>query len=173
MESTIEFEIDLFAGSSPSMDEIRKLSEFVHSSEVNLIAFSEQVEENMDKTGPKVFLAAGISLFILGRSAEAVEKLTKAKDCKEKFIYLAFALRRIGQFDQAIESLQNSLNYKADTLTITLEKVAGVDNPALYKIADIDQLDYIVTDTCPARAWQIVARKKSIKLIYPKDSKSK
>jgi DeoR/GlpR family transcriptional regulator of sugar metabolism len=42
------------------------------------------------------------------------------------------------------------------------------DNPALYKIADIDQLDYIVTDTCPADAWRIAAKKNNIKLIYPK-----
>ena len=42
------------------------------------------------------------------------------------------------------------------------------DNPALYKIADIDQLDYIVTNTRPSKAWQQVAKKKNIKLIYPK-----
>lgn len=42
------------------------------------------------------------------------------------------------------------------------------DNPALYKIADIDQLDYIVTDTRPSGAWRIAARKNNIKLIYPK-----
>jgi len=42
------------------------------------------------------------------------------------------------------------------------------DNPALYKIADIDQLDYIVTDLRPSRAWHRVAKKKDIKLIYPK-----
>ena len=45
------------------------------------------------------------------------------------------------------------------------------DNPALYKIADIDQLDYIVTDTRPANAWRIAARKNHIKLIYPKVGK--
>ena len=42
------------------------------------------------------------------------------------------------------------------------------DNPALYKIADIDQLDYIVTDTRLSSAWRIAARKNNIKLIYPK-----
>jgi DeoR family fructose operon transcriptional repressor len=42
------------------------------------------------------------------------------------------------------------------------------DNPALYKIADIDELDYIVTDTSPSKAWHEVANKKNIKLVYPK-----
>ena len=42
------------------------------------------------------------------------------------------------------------------------------DNPALYKIADIDELDYIVTDTRPSKAWHKAASKKNVKLIYPK-----
>ena len=42
------------------------------------------------------------------------------------------------------------------------------DNPSLYKIADIDQLDYIVTDAKPSKTWHRVAKKKNIKLIYPK-----
>ena len=42
------------------------------------------------------------------------------------------------------------------------------DNPALYKIADIDQLDYIITDTKPSKAWHQAAKKKNIKLVYPK-----
>ena len=124
MEPTTEFEINLFAANLPTMDEIGKLSELVHSSERNQLTFSEQVEQNMDKTGQKASLAVGIGLFILGRNAEAVDKLQKANDCKEKFIYLALALRRIGKFDDAIENFQNCLDYEADTLTITLEKVA-------------------------------------------------
>ena len=124
MEPITECEIDLFASNLPSMEEIKKLSEFVRSGEANLIAFREQVEENMSKTGQKASLAVGIGLFILGRDDEAVKKLQKAKDCKEKFTYLAFALRRMGEFDEAIENLQNSLNYEAETLTTTLEKAA-------------------------------------------------
>ena len=40
------------------------------------------------------------------------------------------------------------------------------DNPALYKIADIEQLDYIVTDTHPSNQWHRLAKEKGIKLIY-------
>jgi len=124
MKPTTEPEINLFANESPSMDEIKKLIRFVNSSESNQIAFCEQVEANMSKSGQKACLAAGIGLYILGRNSEAAKKLEKAKDCKEKFIHLAFALRRIGEFDEAIENLQESLNYEADTLSITLEKAA-------------------------------------------------
>ena len=41
------------------------------------------------------------------------------------------------------------------------------DNPALYRIADIDQLNYIVTDSKPSGPWHRIARRKKIKLIYP------
>lgn len=42
------------------------------------------------------------------------------------------------------------------------------DKPALYKIADIDELDYIVTNECPSNAWLKAIREKDIKLLYPK-----
>jgi len=124
MEPIAKLGIDLFGKDLPSMDEIKMFSEAVHCSERNQTAFSEQLESNMGRQSPKARLAAGIGLFILGRNAEAVEKLQKAQDCKEKFIYLAFALRRMGKFDEAIEKLQKSLDYEADTLSTTLEKVA-------------------------------------------------
>jgi len=124
MKPITEFPINLFADNLPSLDEIKQLAESVHSSESNEIAFSEQVESNLSKTGQKAALATGIGLFIMGKNAEAIVKLQKAKDCAEKFIYLAFALRRAGSFAEAIEALQKSLDYEADQLSITMEKVA-------------------------------------------------
>jgi len=124
MEPVTEQGIDLFAENLPSLDQIKTLSEFVHSSEKNLIGFREHVESNMSKAGQKACLAAGIGLFILGRNAEAAEKLAKGSDCKEKFIYLAFALRRMRRFEEAIESLKSSLNYEADKLRVAMEKAA-------------------------------------------------
>ena len=41
------------------------------------------------------------------------------------------------------------------------------DNPALYKIAEIEKLDYIVTDCKPSKAWHKAAKEKHIKLMYP------
>ena len=41
------------------------------------------------------------------------------------------------------------------------------DNPALYKIADIDELDYIVTDEMPSTQWLSACQQKNIKLVCP------
>lgn len=124
MEQIMECQIDLFADQLPSTDEIKQLSEFVNSSERNIIAFSEQLAEYMNKTSAEAVLATGIGLFILGKYDQAAEKLKKAADCKEKFIYLALAFRRMHNFNEAIENLQKSLKFQADTVSITLEKVA-------------------------------------------------
>jgi DNA-directed RNA polymerase subunit alpha len=124
MEPIAELQVDLFADELPSMDRITELSNHVHSSEANRLKFTVQLEENMSKTSAKARLAQGISLSILARFDEAVEKLQKAEDCKEKFFYLAFALRRKGKFDEAMENLRKSLDYDADPLAVALEKSA-------------------------------------------------
>ncbi len=54
---------------------------------------------------------------------QAIEKLAKAKDCREKSIVLAFALRRQRRFDEAIENLQNSLSLGADKMSVVMEKI--------------------------------------------------
>ncbi len=135
MEPIVEPEINLFAGELPSMEDITKFSHFVHQSELNQLRFAEQLESNMARTSPKAQLAVGIGLFIVGRPDEAVKKLQKAKDCKEKFIYLAFALRRTGKFDEAIKNLQKSLDYGAETLNINLEKVATYRHASDFEAA--------------------------------------
>lgn len=124
MEPVMESGIDLFADDLPSMDEIKTLSEFIHCGEANIINFNEQVESNTSRTGQKACLATGIGLSILGRNAEAVEKLEKGTDCKEKYLHLAYALRWMGEYEKAIESLQKSLDYEADKLYVTMEKAA-------------------------------------------------
>ncbi len=136
MESITEPEIDLFADALPSMDEIKTLSDYIHSGEANMLAFGEQVESNMSSNAQKTSLAVGIGLFILGRYAEAIEKLQKAGDCKEKFIYMAFAHRKIKEYDAAIENLQKSLNHEADSLSISLEKVATYRHAENFKAAE-------------------------------------
>ncbi len=122
-EQIIRVEIDLFADVLPSLDQIKELSNFVHSSESNVLAFTAKIQENLSKTSADAILATGIGLYILGRNTEALEKLEKAADCKEKFIYIAYALRRLKQYDQTIENLQKALDHQADQLFINLEKV--------------------------------------------------
>ncbi len=135
MESVTESGIDLFADNLPSMDQIRTLSESVNSSEKSQVDFSDQLESNMSGTGRKASLAQGLGLFILGRYTEAAKKLAKGKDCKEKFLCRAFALRRIGEFDQAIESLKESLNHEAEKLEVALEKACTYRHAANFKAA--------------------------------------
>ncbi len=74
----------------------------------------------------------------------------------------------------------------ADVATVTFTKLvlkraakvyfvgdyAKFDNPALYKIADIDRLDAIVTDRKPTGRWMKAAQRNRIKMIYPKDSRT-
>jgi DNA-directed RNA polymerase subunit alpha len=115
---------DLFGEELLSIEQIKKLSERVHSSEASRLAFAEQVEQSLSKTGGKGCLAAGMGLFILGRDAEAVEKLQKGTDCKEKYMCLAFALRRLGKYDEAIENLNAGAKQGADSLAVSLEKAA-------------------------------------------------
>jgi DNA-directed RNA polymerase subunit alpha len=124
MEAVATSSIDLFSDNLPSLDQIKKFSDNVHSTEAGQIAFREQLNQNLSKSGQKAELASGIGLFIVGKSQEAVEKLVKGKDCIEKFIYLAYAQRNIGQFSQAIESLNKSLEFQADPLFVSLEKTA-------------------------------------------------
>ena len=124
MEPLVKCKIDLFGDELPSMEQIAELSAYVHSSEKKRNDFSEQVESNMGRTSAKAVLAVGIGLFILGRNSEAVKKLEKAEDCNEKFTYLAFALRCLGRFEEAIENLDKSLKHGANSLNVSLEKAA-------------------------------------------------
>jgi len=69
----------------------------------------------------------------------------------------------------------------ADVATVTftrrvLERAAKVyfvgdhtkfDNPALYRIADLDRLDGIVTDRQPPEQWLAAAQQKGIRMMYP------
>ncbi len=124
MEQTAELQVNLFRESLPSMEEIRTLSHLVHSSEANQQRFAEQVEQNLGSTSGLGALEAGIGLFILGRYREAAEKLQKGQDSKEKFLYLAFAQRRLKKYDEALRSLQRAKDAGAEALNVSLEKAA-------------------------------------------------
>lgn len=124
MEQTAELQINLFREQVPSMEEIRNLSHMVHSSEANQVRFAELVEQNLSSTSAVTSLEAGIGLFILGRYLQAIAKLQKGPDCKEKFLYLAFALRRMRKFDEAIAALNRAKELGAEALNVSFEKVA-------------------------------------------------
>ena len=121
MEQLIEPEINLFAETLPSLEEIKTFSEYIHTGERTMLHFASQVEENMGNSAFQSSGALGIALYILGRYEEAIEKLQKASDSLQKYIYIAYALRRIRKYDEAIETFNKSLNFGADQLAIKLE----------------------------------------------------
>ncbi len=122
MEETAVSDIDLFADQLPPMEQIAKLADFINSAERNKMNFEAKLEENLSRTGSGV--AAGIGLCILGRYKQALEKLQAGKDCKEKFMYLAFALRAMRRFDEAVDNLQKAAEHQADAFKVNLEKTA-------------------------------------------------
>jgi DNA-directed RNA polymerase subunit alpha len=124
MEQTAELQVNLFRGQLPSMEDIRALSRAVHASEVNQQKFAEQVEQNLGGTSGLGALEAGIGLFILGRYREALAKLQKGQDCKEKFMCLAFTQRRLRKHEEAIQSLQRAKDAGAEAMNVSLEKAA-------------------------------------------------
>lgn len=124
MSPTTEPQINLFSNELPSVDDLGTLARLVNCSEINQLRFAEQVEANMGRTSAKAQLATGIGLFVLSRCGEAVDKLKKGSDCKEKYLYLAMALRRLGKFDEAIENLQTCIEHGADPLRMALEKAS-------------------------------------------------
>lgn len=118
MATTMEnLGIDLFGSEDLSLGELRKLDTQVNCSEISKIAFGEQIEANIKKK-----LQAGIGLVMLCKNAQAVKLLEKAKDCKEKFLYMGTALRNLRKYDEAIASFDNAGKQKADSLLIGIEK---------------------------------------------------
>ena len=124
MEEAVAQEIELFAETLPSIEHISKLVDSVNSSESARADFTAKVEENMSRTAGSTVLATGIGLYILGRNSEAVNKLQRCEDGSHKCLYMVFALRRLGRYDEAIDSLDNAASQGVETLTVNLEKAA-------------------------------------------------
>ncbi|MHC5060593.1 MAG: tetratricopeptide repeat protein [Planctomycetota bacterium] len=119
MVATGEAKIELFGGKLPGLDELKKLSSYVNSSEINKLAFAKEIKSHLDNN-----LAAGVGLAILGRNSEAVKTLAKAGDSIEKFMYLGYAYRRMGMFDNALTAFTKAGKKRADSLMVAIEKAA-------------------------------------------------
>ena len=119
MVAIAEVKIDFFGVELPGLEELKNLSLYVNSSEINKIAFADEIARKLGNS-----LAAGIGLVILGRDAEGVAKLQKGEGCKEKFMYLGYAYRRMGKFDEALASFSEVGKKQADSLMVSLERAA-------------------------------------------------
>ncbi|HEX41010.1 MAG TPA: tetratricopeptide repeat protein [Phycisphaerales bacterium] len=133
MEQVASPGLDLFAGTTPSMADVRQLTHSVNSTDRSRMAFAQQLEGHLADTSAKTLLATGIGLCVLGRYREAADKLKKAHDCAEKYLCLAQALERTGRYADAVAALDKCLQFNADTLAVNMEKAA-----AYRKAGDFD-----------------------------------
>ena len=111
-----EAQVDLFGSQIPSFEDLRKLSAMVNSSDLKQEAFSQELQAS--KTG----LGKGIGLCMIVRYAEAIKCLSKAGDCKEKYVYLGRAQSNEKQFDEALSSFDKAGKNGADSLMVALLK---------------------------------------------------
>jgi hypothetical protein len=81
MEPMQELAVSLFADGVPSLEVIRQVADFAHSSEARGIRLAEEVRANAGRTSPKDSLAVGVGLYILVNYREAADRLAGATDC--------------------------------------------------------------------------------------------
>ncbi|MDO8302784.1 MAG: DNA-directed RNA polymerase subunit alpha C-terminal domain-containing protein [Sedimentisphaerales bacterium] len=124
MAATAVAKADLFGTTNPSMEQIGEMALLVHSSEGNRIAFAKQLETHLEKNDAATSLIVGVGLYLLGNYNAAIPKLEKAKDSQQKCFYLAWALRRVGRYDDALVALDKARSQQADQLKVTLERAA-------------------------------------------------
>ena len=108
----------LFAEQLPSIEQIKQIGSVVNSSELNKINFEKNFEGASD-------LAAGIGLNIVGKYRQSVERLNKAADCGEKFLFLAWSLTQIHSFDKATEAYDKAAAAGMDEVTVAMSKVSN------------------------------------------------
>ena len=120
MVSIADAKADLFGANLPSLDKLSKLEKLVSCSQLNKTEFAELIEKNKNNT-----LAAGIGLVMLGQYTQGAEILKKATDCKEKLMYLGWALQKLGLLDESIESLDKAAKQGADSLAVAMAKTAA------------------------------------------------
>ncbi|MBN1362772.1 MAG: tetratricopeptide repeat protein [Sedimentisphaerales bacterium] len=124
MDQTAEMDVRLFGAQLPSMQQLQALSRFVNSSETTRLRFAEEVRSQAESASAGAALAVGIGLFMLRHYDQAVEKLQKAQDCREKFSYLAAAYCKRRRYQEAMDCLRRTLDFGAEPLAVRLEKTA-------------------------------------------------
>ncbi|MFA5423771.1 MAG: DNA-directed RNA polymerase subunit alpha C-terminal domain-containing protein [Phycisphaerae bacterium] len=120
MEQAVAQQVDLFGKDLPTVEQIDELIDTVNCSQTNRTKFAGAVEQNAGNSKAGV----GIGLYILGKYKDAIEKLEKAGDCPQKYLYLALAHARHCKYDKAIQSLDKAEKLGLEQLRVNLEKVS-------------------------------------------------
>jgi len=116
MVSLADAPVNLFGGTLPSIENIKKLWQYVNASESNRIKFREEAEKQSDAT------VQGIALLMCGKTADAIEKLNKGTDCPQKHYMLGLAYRKLKDCDKALEQFELAAK-ESDSVIATLEKI--------------------------------------------------
>lgn len=125
-------QIDLFGSEMPSFEQIRKLASLVNASNLNMAAFSEELEANGSRSKDS---GKGIGLYILRQYAKAIKSLDKADDSKEKYVYLGLAHSKEKNFDEALSNFEKAGKKSADSLMISLLKGETLRNAGRFEEA--------------------------------------
>jgi DNA-directed RNA polymerase subunit alpha len=116
--------IDILSAENITMEDILATCDFVNSSEKTRLSFAQRTEQEISKPGRKNYLALGAANAVLGKYTQAIELLEKAEESKEKYLEMAFCLRKAGQFDKALEVLDKAAKIGADALAVNCAKAA-------------------------------------------------
>ena len=115
MVSLADAPVNLFGGTLPSIEDIKKLWQYVNASELNRIKFCKEAEKQTDA------IVRGIALLMCGDSTEAVEQLSKGKDCLQKHYMLGCAYRSLKNYDKALKQFDLAAK-ESDGVVAALEK---------------------------------------------------
>lgn len=108
--------INLFDGPLPTVEEYKRLGEWVNSSQWMRQQFLQQAQKQSDA------LRCGLGLYLAGQIAQAAEKLQAAENNGLKFLVLAWCRRQMRQYSQAIQDLDAAKSAGIESLTVSLEK---------------------------------------------------
>lgn len=141
MVSLADAPVNLFGAEIPSLEDIKKLWQFVNSSERNRIKFAEEAAKQSNA------LVQGIALLLCGKPGEAVGKLNKGKDCLQKHFMLGYAYRHLKEYDKALDAFDMAAK-QSDGITAVLEKVetsrqAGDYDKAMKLLKDCSNFENV------------------------------
>jgi DNA-directed RNA polymerase subunit alpha len=134
MVSLADAPVNLFGSEIPSVEDLKKLWQFVNASESNRIKFAEEANKQSNT------VTQGIALLFCGQPAAAVEKLEKGKDCLQKHFMLGYAYRSLKEYDKAQDAFDTAAK-QSDGITAVLEKVE-----TLRRAADYDKAMKLLKD---------------------------
>ena len=108
--------IDLFSGSIPAFEEIKKLWPVFNSSERVRLQMLDKTCKHGDPLG------CGLVLMLCGNPKAAIEKLKEASDCLQKYMALGYCCRTMRRFGEAIDHFKKAAKLNADPKSIAMEK---------------------------------------------------